>query len=424
VRIAIIADVFLPKIDGVVGRTLNLIQQLHSHGDEVVVVCPEVPGDRNSPVPLIEFRGFPCSSYPEYIIGRPDSSLVERLREFRPDVIHFLNPFAFGFQCSDLLNRSDLRIPQLFSFHTLYGEFVKRYAGLNLLSPVLWWLMRRYHNTAALNLTVSSVMVQMLETRGFHQVALWPPAVDSELFSPHRRTLSMRDRLNPEHPDRPLLLTVSRLASEKNVEFLAKILDRVPEASLAIVGGGPQRAELERTFRKRSAHFVGYLKGVELAEAYASADAFVYASETETMGNVVLEAMASGLPVIAADACGVSSLVEHGVDGFLFAPGDAVTAAEYVREALDSAETRDRMSAAARNSAAKRTWTASGGVVREHYRRLMNRDTAFPSGRSASAGMLPAVVTRALVKSFELSARMVQRKQPNRMPVAHPQTET
>ena len=189
--------------------------------------CPNLAIRR---CPLIEFPGFPCASYPEYIIGQPDQRLVEKLKEFRPDVVHFLNPFAFGFQCCDLLSRSDLSIPVLFSFHTLYGEFVKQYSGLGQLSRLLWWLMRSYHNTADLNLTVSSVMTDDLQRRGFERVALWPPAVDSNLVFSRQKNAAMRSRLSGNHPESPLLLTVSRLASEKNVSFLTEVLNRVPEA--------------------------------------------------------------------------------------------------------------------------------------------------------------------------------------------------
>src|SRR5207253_4845654 len=130
--------------------------------------------------------------------------------------------------------------------------------------------------------------------RGFERVELWPPAVDSDLFHPRRQSEAMRTRLLGGRSDRRLLLTVSRLAPEKNVGFLAEVLKAIPDACLAIVGDGPARADLERRFQGTDARFVGYLKGEQLAAAYASADAFIYASETETMGNVVLEAMACG----------------------------------------------------------------------------------------------------------------------------------
>jgi len=410
VRVAIIAEVFLPKIDGVVGRTLNLIQQLLNNGDEVVVVCPEVAEARNSPVRLIEFPSFSCASYPEYAIGRPDQRFVQELQEFRPDVVHFLNPFAFGFQCCDLLSRSELNVPTLFSFHTLYGEFVKQYSGLRPLSRLLWWLMRSYHNTADRNLTVSSVMVEDLQSRGFERVALWPPAVDSELYSPQQKCPAMRSRLSGNHPEQPLLLTVSRLASEKNVSFLTEVLQRVPDATLAIVGDGPQRKELERRFARYRAHFIGYLRGEELAKAYASADAFVYASETETMGNVILEAMASGLPVIAAKAGGVSSLVQHGTDGFLFAPRNANEAAQYIREILQVPDRRDEMSAAALVAVQSHTWQNSGDEVRWHYQQLTEASATSLSTRAVmrKPNRLASLSTKALVRMFQIMAPRTQ----------------
>ena len=320
-RIVIVAEVFLPKIDGVVIRTMNLIKQLQQLGDEILVVCPEAEGRTDSPVPLVEFRSFPFPSYPEYKVGLPDKRLVSEINEFQPDIIHFLNPFAFGFRCYDILQKAELSVPTVFSFHTLYGEFVKRYGLLKPLSPLLWWLTKEYHNTAGANLTVSSIMKVDLEDRGFERVRLWPPAVDSQMFHPDRRTDEMRQRLCPGDSEKPLLLTVSRLAPEKNVEFLAEVLEKIPEAQLAIVGDGPGRPALERRFAGLNVRFVGYMTGEELATAYASADAFVYASETETMGNVILEAMACGLPVVAAAAGGVPSLIEDGVTGHLFPPG-------------------------------------------------------------------------------------------------------
>ncbi|MBV9126409.1 MAG: glycosyltransferase, partial [Planctomycetes bacterium] len=233
-RIGIIAEVFLPKVDGVVHRTLNLIRQLVRCEDQVMVVCPQAEGCRECPVPVVEFRSFSFPPYPEYRIGLPDRRLAKEVERFAPDVLHYVNPFAFGFRCYDLLQRCGVRVPSVFSFHTLYGEFVKQYKGLKALSKLLWWTMREYHNRADLNLTVSSIMREELVSRGFHRVNFWPPAVDSRLFHPDRKSPSMRDRLAQGHPERPLLLTVSRLAPEKNVGFLADVLRQLPEACLAI----------------------------------------------------------------------------------------------------------------------------------------------------------------------------------------------
>ena len=403
-RIAIVAEVFLPKIDGVVGRTLNLIRELLGNGDEVVVVCPAVSQHRDSPVPMIECQGFPCASYPEYIIGVPNQSMVRQLVEFQPDVIHFLNPFAFGFQCFDLLQQRGIRIPALFSFHTLYGEFVKGYAGLQPLSRVLWWLMRCYHNAADRNLTVSSTFVDDLRERGFDRLSLWPPAVDTKLFHPSRQSNEMRSRLSGNHPDRPLLLTVSRLAPEKNVSFLTSVLDRIPEATLAIVGGGPQKDELQRRFSRYKTQFIGYLQGEDLAAAYASADTFIYASETETMGNVILEALASGLPVVAADAGGVPSLIENGVNGFLYPARDSKTASCLARQILHNTELRKRMSVAAVESTSTRTWQNSAASVRRQYVEILAESATADTHVPVRMAPLSArICTRTLVRLFRMA---------------------
>ncbi|MFM7073648.1 MAG: glycosyltransferase family 4 protein [Planctomycetota bacterium] len=400
-RILIIAEVYLPKVDGVVYRTMTLIRHLQSRGDEVLVICPSAHGRVDSPVPMKAFKSFPCPSYPEYRIGVPDAELGEAVDSFQPDIIHFLNPFAFGFQCHDWLISRRERRPLLFSFHTLYSEFVKQYAGMAPMSRMLWWLTRSYHNQADCNLTVSSIMRDELAAAGFDRVELWPPAVDCELFSPHRRDASMRERLTDGHPAERVLLTVSRLAPEKNVGFLAEWMRRLPAdgrsgVRLAIVGDGPQRADLERQFSGSRTRFLGYLRGAELAAAYASADAFVYASETETMGNVILEAMAAGLVVVAPRAGGIPSLVRDGVDGLLYTPRDPDDAARVLAPLLSDDAYRARLATGARAAVEPWGWDRSVERVREHYEQTIARfhaDGPAADGRNR----LASVVVRALV---------------------------
>jgi glycosyltransferase involved in cell wall biosynthesis len=367
-RIAIVAEVFLPKVDGVVNRTVHLIQQLSRCHDDVVVLCPQSAGGGACSVPVVEVPSFPFPLYPEYRIGLPDQRLITAVEDFRPDIIHYVNPFAFGFRCYDLLHKAGLRIASVFSFHTLYGEFVKQYKLLSPLSSLLWWLTREYHNRADMNITVSTVTQEELVKRGFRRVQFWPPAVDSTVFHPAQKSAAMRDRLTGGRPAKQLLVTVSRLAPEKNVAFLADVLDKFPDAFLAIVGDGPHRAELERRFAGKNAHFVGYLKGAQLAEAYASADAFVYASEVETMGNVVLEAMACGCAVVAPRAGGIPTLVADGATALLYAPGSLEDAVRALRTVLNDDTFRDSLGAAARRAVESWNWETSIDQVREVYR--------------------------------------------------------
>jgi len=412
-RIAIVAEVYLPKIDGVVQRTMNLIRQLLNAGDDVLVVCPQTGATVQSPVPMVEFSSFPFPPYPEFRIGTPDQRLISILGEFKPDVLHYVNPFAFGFQCCDLLQRSGFRAPSIFSFHTLYGEFVKRYRLLAPLSRLLWWLMRDYHNRANINLTVSTIMQEELVTRGFERVKLWPPAVDSSLFCPDAKSAPMRARLAHGHPDKRLLLTVSRLAPEKNVAFLASVLDRVPNSCLAIVGDGPQRPELERCFAGKPANFIGYLKGEELAAAYASADAFVYASETETMGNVVLEAMASGCAVVAPKAGGIPSLVDSGQTGMLFSPGDIDEAVRQTRLTLDDDLVRLQLGRAARDWVEQRGWSHSIQQVRKAY---LNAIDEFQ--RTTSQEVRPHRLAHAVLASLVTGFKLVPQNGKSHLPVS------
>lgn len=418
-RIVLITEVFLPKIDGVVNRTLNLIRQLAGSGDEVLVVCPEVHGFTDYPVPVVEVRSFSFPLYPEYRIGLPDRRLAGALQRFAPDVVHYVNPFAFGFRCHDVLRKARFAAPTVFSFHTLYGEFVKRYRGLKPLSKFLWWLTREYHNRADLNLTVSAAMLDDLVRRGFDRVDLWPPAVDSELFHPSRASAAMRARLTGGRPERPLLLTVSRLAPEKNVGFLADVIRQLPGARLAVVGDGPARAALERHFAGTDTLFLGYLKGEELAAAYASADAFVYASETETMGNVVLEAMACGRPVVVPDAGGIPTLLTHGASGFLYRPRDLAGAVKLTHLVLEDAGLRARIGQTARQTIEERNWEHSIGRVREVYAEAIRGfQSEAPSGARNGRGLLPWTwrdsLTQAALMTLVSAFRTVPQKRGRR----------
>lgn len=373
-RVLIVAEVYLPKIDGVVVRLLKLIDHLRAQGDEVFIVHPEAPGDPDEgDVPAFACKSFPHVLYPEYFVGIPSADMAAAVREFDPDVIHVMNPFAFGFRCYDSLLHYGIDKPTVGSFHTLYAEYVKDYPAVGVMSNSLWWTIRQYHNRFALNLAVSPTICDELIERGFERVRLWPPAVDAERFHPDKASASMRSRLMGKASAKHLLLTVSRLAPEKNIGMLAKLLDEIPDACLAIVGDGPARPELERTFAGRQANFVGYLQGDELASAYASADAFVFASKTETLGLVVLEAMASGCPVVAPRAGGPQSLVDSGVTGMLYPPDDVAEAARQTRQLLSDAALRTSIDTHARESVVSRSWHGSGEAVRAAYREAIER---------------------------------------------------
>ena len=209
-----------------------------------------------------------------------------------------------------------------------------------------------------MNLCPSSETRRELREQGVPRVGLWRGGVDAERFHPEKRSLAMRSRLSEGRPDQPLLLYVGRLAREKSIESLAWVMDALPEARLALVGDGPDKPRLERVFAKLPVHFAGFLAGDELAEAFASADVFVMPSRTETLGFVALEAMASGVPVVAADAGGLRDLVRHGENGLLYDPRERKGALAPIQQLLASRGLRLELARMGRKTAENASWEA------------------------------------------------------------------
>ena len=189
---------------------------------------------------------------------------------------------------------------------------------------------------------------------------------------PVSANVEMRARLTNGQPDKVLLLTVSRLAEEKQIEKLLPVLDAIPNAHLAIVGDGPYRAELEKAFEGHSVTFTGYLRGQPLSEAYASSDIFVfYSSPIETFGLVVAEALASGIPAVSSGVGGIPEIIEAGVNGYLFEEGNLEQMVRQVKELADDAEKRKAMGLAARQKMEKLTWPVIMDELVEVYREVI-----------------------------------------------------
>jgi glycosyltransferase involved in cell wall biosynthesis len=231
--------------------------------------------------------------------------------------------------------------------------------------------MRERHRRAQLNLATSTVTLHDLEEHGIRNLALWERAVDSHLFRPEARTAEMRNQLSGGEPDKPLLLYVGRISAEKEVAKLRDVIRAVPEARLAIVGDGPVRQELERHFEGTPTVFTGYMRGEALASAYASADLFVFPSQTETLGLVLLESMASGCPVVACRAGGIPDAVQDGVTGFLFEPGEPEALVNTVIRALSGGTDLGSIRASARQDVEQHSWEGATEQLRTLYAQVV-----------------------------------------------------
>jgi len=217
-------------------------------------------------------------------------------------------------------------------------------------------------------------MVVELIDRGIKHVDLWQRGVDTEMFQPHLASAQMRSRLSQGHPEDPLLLYVGRVSAEKQIDRIKPVLEAIPNARLAIVGDGPNREALETHFAGTKTNFVGYLQGLELASAFASADAFVFPSRTETLGLVLLEAMAAGCPVVAARSGGIPDIVTDGVNGYLFEPDDPNGAITATKSLLEATAAREELRTNARHEAEQWGWAAATQQLQGYYRRVLEAE--------------------------------------------------
>jgi glycosyltransferase involved in cell wall biosynthesis len=383
IRVAIFTETFLPKVDGVVTRLCQTLRHLHRMGHSVLLIAPKgVTEFEGVPVHGVPAVDFPL--YPDLKAGIPNPQIGKVIRAFNPDLIHALNPAILG--VSAFFVSTSLHRPLVVSYHTHLTKYLGYY-GLGRLEPLMWWGLRAGYNRADLNLVTSKAMQTELENHGIQRVQLWPRGVDTELFHPRRASAKMRDRLSEGYPEDKLLLYVGRLAAEKEVERCRDILQAFPGVRLAVVGDGPHRQRLEQYFAGMPAHFEGYLKGVDLAEAYASVDAVFLPSRTEALGLVLLEAMAAGCPVVAPRAGGVTDIVRDGVTGYLYDPTepDAAVAA-HKRLLFDSAHRR-LISSQAREDAEQWGWEAATRELERHYRSVMEMERLLPHQIAACSAL-------------------------------------
>ena len=367
-RIALFTETFLPKVDGIVTRLRHTVEHLQRRGDRVLVISPDGGLTEYKGAKIYGVSGVPLPLYPELTLAFPGPNVGKVLAEFKPDLIHVVNPAVLGL--GGIYYAKTMDLPLVASYHTHLPQYLQHY-GLGALEGVLWELLKAAHNQAKLNLCTSTAMVEELKSHGIERVDLWQRGVDTEMFQPHLTSAQMRSRLSQEHPESPLLIYVGRVSAEKQIDEIKPVLEAIPEARLAIVGDGPARQDMFAHFAGTATHFVGYLHGLELASAYASADAFIFPSRTETLGLVLLEAMAAGCPVVAAASGGIVDIVTDGENGYLFDPLEPQSIITATQRLLAAKEEREILRQNARQEAERWSWSAATGQLQEHYKSVV-----------------------------------------------------
>jgi len=350
-RILLATDAWTPQINGVVRTYQRLAHELSLIGSELVVLGPE------------NFRCVPCPSYPQIGLAIPDQRRCTKLIEdAKVDAIHIATEGPVGWMARAYCKRR--RLPFTTSFHTRFADYVS--ARWPIPETWVYAIQRRFHRRSAGVMVATESLASDLRRRGFERLLPWTRGVDTELF---RSDYSVR-----RFGEGPVFLYAGRVAVEKNIEAF---LDLDLPGVKVVVGDGPQLAELET--RHPAAIFTGVREGRELAECYASADVFVFPSRTDTFGMVMLEAMASGVPVAAFPAIGPKDLVTPGVSGVL---SEDLRAAAMAALALDRGEVR--------KSALAFTWQTAAKLF------LANIDSAIAQARQRGGSVSRAFgITRA-----------------------------
>ena len=366
VRVAIVAESFLPQVNGVTNSVLRVLEHLRATGHEALVVAPADDGVPTSyadfPVQTMSALSLPV--YSDVRIGLSLTSRFERIfADWGPDVVHLAAPFAMGYNA--VLATSRMSIPSVAVYQTEVASYAARYGGGRVQS-LLWYRVRQIHSLATVNLAPSSYTARQLRERSVPRVQIWRRGVNAERFHPRHRDLGLRSKLAPG--EEVLVGYMGRLAPEKQVTDLAALAD-LPGTRLVIVGDGPQRGELERALP--GAAFLGRLGGDDLPRAVASMDVFCHPGELETFCQSIQEAEACGVPVVAPRCGGPVDLVTPGVSGYLYQPGDLGGLRASVEGLAADPEHRQLLGRQARASVEHRTWAYICDQLLGHYQEAM-----------------------------------------------------
>ncbi|MEA3251024.1 MAG: glycosyltransferase family 1 protein [Pseudomonadota bacterium] len=315
-RLAMVSETWAPDINGVAHTLHQLSQALIQRGVTLQLIRPRPfqPGSAAGMEHELQVTGFRAPTYPDVRLGMPARKALTRLwREAPPDAIYIATEGPLGWSALNLARR--LGIPAVSGFHTNFDHYAGDY-GLCWLEAPIRATLRYFHNRSQATLVPTEQRAAELREAGFKRVRVMGRGIDAEHFGPHKRDIELRRRWGVG-AHQPVALHVGRIAQEKNLDLLVETFTAMqavqPDLQPLVVGDGPQRAALEK--RLPGTIFTGFIDNESLARHYASADLFVFPSRSETYGNVVAEAMASGLGIVAFDYAAAAMLIDHDRNG-------------------------------------------------------------------------------------------------------------
>ncbi len=394
-RVAMVTETYPPEVNGVAATVSRVVEGLLQRGHELQLVRPRQDSADSSSsndnddgrFAEVLMRGLPIPRYPQLKMGLPSRRALVRLwTARRPDVVHLVTEGPLGW--SALQAAAQLKLPVVSDFRTNFHAYSQHYGVAWMRTPIMAYL-RKFHNRCASTMVPTEALRQELQTSGFQRVRVVARGVDTQRFDPARRSQALRDSWGAG-PDTLVAMCVGRIAPEKNLQAVlaaaAAMRAADPGMRLVLVGDGPDKSRLEQAHPE--VLFAGLKRGDDLAAHYASADVFLFPSLTETFGNVVTEAMASGLAVVAYDQAAAGQLIRQGDNGLLAPSGDGAGFSRLALQLVGELPRARAMGQRARETARRMDWGRIVEAVEAAYAQAIEQPVTQP--RVAWAGAMPA----------------------------------
>ena len=363
-RVAIVTEAFLPKVDGVSKSAYLTIRYLQQSGREALVFAPDISIRSVGETRVIPMRSFGLRLAPETRIALPSRKIGEYLDEFQPDILHLFSPVWLSL--SAVIAARKRGIPIVANYQTDLPGYAIEYGLPHFTARLAKRILRFLHNKCHVNLVPSTYTLMQLRGWGFKRLQIWKRGVSTTRYHPEKASHRWREYLlNGRDPNSLICLYVGRLAQEKRIRLLTEVA-HTPGVALTIIGDGVDRQNLETELADTNTYFTGYLFGEELGQAFASADVFLFPGMAETFGQVVQEAMASGLPCVVANKGGAADLIENGVNGYLVEP-IASEFANIVELLRDNREHCVQLGHQSRKLAEQQPWEKILSELETHY---------------------------------------------------------
>ncbi|MFT4900792.1 MAG: glycosyltransferase involved in cell wall biosynthesis [Lentimonas sp.] len=357
-RIVIVTETYPPEINGVAMTNQRLVRGLIERGHQILLIKPrraDFEAVYSDALQVHEVFGVPIPNYAGLKLGLPGlGELNKRLAAYQPDLVHVATEGPLGF-CALRAARKQ-KIPVSSTFHTNFQDYCADY-GAAILQRYMMAYLRWFHNACALTTVPDPSLIERLSDAGVERLAMLGRGADTALFSPQRRSTALRASWGVD-ATAPVALYVGRVAAEKNIPLTIRAWQAArqdcPELKLVIVGDGPIRKKLQKQWPE--VHFAGMRYDADLAAHYASADLFLFASTSETFGNVVVEAMSSGLVVLCYDYAAGRQFIRHSENGYIVPLDDAAALIQQTKDLLQQRSHWPVIQAEARRTAETYPW--------------------------------------------------------------------